>query len=238
MHLNKCSLVLWICLPQGVALIRGVALEEYVLSSGWKHVSLDVGFCDPPPSCLRIVYCWFPLDKNVEISDPLALCLPYCCASCQDDTRMSPWTYKPAINNVIQKQYFYILIPAAGSWFHALYPNVLLTGMKDILSTFIFWYTLLNWTFGPLPNFHDIDPPSTNNPDSLLTKFYIQSLLPWTQNAAQLVWALGHICWDFSHGDHVSLSSDSSQAWHLVSYISPGMANLCFFLIHSQAQES
>lgn len=90
MHLNKCSLVLWICLPQGVALIRGVALEEYVLSSGWKHVSLDVGFCDPPSSCLRIVYCWFPLDKNVEISDPLALCLPYCCTSCQDDTRMSP----------------------------------------------------------------------------------------------------------------------------------------------------
>ena len=81
------SMVVWLCLAQGVALLRSVGLLEEVYH--YWH-----GLWDPPPSCLEeslVLACFGGRCRTLSYSNTTSVCrLP-----CFHDMTMMDWTSEP-----------------------------------------------------------------------------------------------------------------------------------------------
>ena len=94
---HNITVMVWICLAQGGALLGGLALLEEVRPCWRKSVTLVVDIeVLLLAGRMGVISCW-PLEQDAEFSAPLAQCLPGCChASLHDDYRLNFRTCKPA----------------------------------------------------------------------------------------------------------------------------------------------
>jgi hypothetical protein len=99
------NVVVCIWLVHGVALLGGVALLEYM----WHHwrncLYVGVGFETHLLLKWKKICSWLPLNEDVELSAPVALCLHgHCHASCLDVNGLNLKTCKqPQLNVVLYK---------------------------------------------------------------------------------------------------------------------------------------